>query len=68
MCYNPPAGAIGDALARLIGADPKSLMDADLVRMKTLIETGKVPHDAPASKLGEVEALRGAPSSPAPQD
>jgi uncharacterized membrane protein len=46
MSYNPPAGAIGHLLAMLFGADPKSEMDADLMRMKSFIETGHIPHDA----------------------
>jgi uncharacterized membrane protein len=46
MSYNPPAGAIGHSLAWLLGASAKAKMDADLVRMKTLIETGRPPHDA----------------------
>jgi uncharacterized membrane protein len=46
MCYNPPAGAIGDWIAGILGSDPKSRLDEDLVRMKTLIETGRPPHDA----------------------
>jgi hypothetical protein len=33
-------------VAALFGADPKSEMDADLLRMKTMIETGRAPHDA----------------------
>jgi uncharacterized membrane protein len=44
--YNPPGGAAGHAMAWLFGADAKQLMDEDLVRMKTLIETGRTPHDA----------------------
>jgi uncharacterized membrane protein len=44
--YNPPAGAIGHAFAMLMGDDPKSMMDDDLARMKTLIETGNPPRDA----------------------
>jgi uncharacterized membrane protein len=44
--YNPPAGAVGHAVAALFGADPKSEMDADLMRMKSFIETGHPPHDA----------------------
>ena len=44
--YNPPAGAIGHAVAALFGADPKREMDEDLVRMKTLIEGGHPPRDA----------------------
>ncbi len=46
VCYHPLGGAVGHTLARIFGADPKSEMDADLVRMKTLVETGHHPHDA----------------------
>jgi uncharacterized membrane protein len=46
LCYVPPGGAFGHAVATLFGADPKSEMDSDLLRMKTIIETGRVPHDA----------------------
>ena len=46
LCYVPPAGALGHAVASLFGVDPKSDMDADLMRMKSLIETGHAPHDA----------------------
>jgi uncharacterized membrane protein len=44
--YVPPGGAFGHAVAALFGADPKSEMDADLMRMKSTIETGRAPHDA----------------------
>ena len=46
LTYEPPAGAFGHAVAVLFGADPKSEMDADLMRMKTMIETGRPAHDA----------------------
>ena len=46
MTYNPPGGWLGHGIAAAFGVDPKSSMDADLVRMKTLIETGRAPHDA----------------------
>jgi uncharacterized membrane protein len=46
MVYNPVAGALGHALAWLIGMDPKSQMDDDLLRMKTYLETGRRPRDA----------------------
>jgi len=46
MSYNPPAGWFGHGIATVFGVDPKSSMDADLARMKTLIETGRAPHDA----------------------
>jgi len=46
LCYVPPGGAFGHAVASLFGADPKTEMDADLMRMKSMIETGRAPHDA----------------------
>ena len=46
MTYNPPAGWLGHTVASAFGVDPKSSLDADLARMKTLIETGRAPHDA----------------------
>lgn len=46
MSYNPAAGAVGHAVAWLLGADPKRQMNDDLLRMKSFLETGKVPHDA----------------------
>jgi uncharacterized membrane protein len=60
LCYHPPGGALGHALAKLFGADPKSEMDADLARMKTLIETGHAPHDAakPAPATREAALTR----------
>jgi hypothetical protein len=39
--YTPPGGAIGHAVASFFGFDPKSDMDEDLVRLKSLIEDGK---------------------------
>jgi uncharacterized membrane protein len=41
MTYNPPAGALGHAVASFFGADPKQAMDEDLVRLKSLLEEGK---------------------------
>lgn len=41
MTYNPPGGAAGHTVAELLGHDPKSLMDQDLLRFKTLLEEGK---------------------------
>jgi uncharacterized membrane protein len=49
LTYNPAAGGLGHLVASLFGVDPKSQMDEDLVRMKTFIETGKVPSDAAAA-------------------
>src|SRR6266540_3590252 len=41
LSYNPPAGALGHVVAKLFGADPKSELDDDLVRLKSLFEYGK---------------------------
>jgi uncharacterized membrane protein len=41
MSYCPPAGVLGHSVAWLLGADPKSEMDDDLVRLKSLLEVGK---------------------------
>jgi uncharacterized membrane protein len=46
LCYNPPGGVIAHALASLLRSDPKTEMDQDLARLKTLIERGTFPHDA----------------------
>lgn len=42
MAYTPPAGVAGHVVAKLFGKDPKSEMDADLMRMKSLLEEGKI--------------------------
>jgi uncharacterized membrane protein len=54
MSYNPPAGAVGHAVATILGRDPKHQMDDDLARLKTTIETGIPPRDAarPAIERG----------------
>jgi uncharacterized membrane protein len=46
LSYDPPGGALGLVAAKLFGADAKSQMDEDLLRLKTFLETGKPPHDA----------------------
>jgi uncharacterized membrane protein len=46
MSYNPPGGWLGHGVAAAFGVDPKSSLDADLVRIKTLLETGQIPRDA----------------------
>ena len=46
LSYHPPGGALGHGVATLLGRDPKHELDDDLMRMKSFIETGTVPHDA----------------------
>jgi uncharacterized membrane protein len=41
MAYHPPGGALGHAAASFLQGDPKTLMDADLLRLKSLFEHGK---------------------------
>lgn len=40
--YNPPAGSLGAAIARLFGEDPRRTIQEDLQRFKELLETGNV--------------------------
>jgi uncharacterized membrane protein/osmotically-inducible protein OsmY len=46
MSYNPPGGWIGHGVAAAFGVDPKTSLDADLVRLKTLLETGRAARNA----------------------
>jgi uncharacterized membrane protein len=52
MTYNPPAGVLGHLVAKLFGADPKSELDEDLMRLKTTLETGQPPRDAASARRG----------------
>lgn len=38
LCYNPPAGGAGQAVAELLGADPRAKVNDDLGRLKALLE------------------------------
>ncbi len=40
--YEPPAGALGRAFVRLLGALPALQLEADLRRLKQILETGEV--------------------------
>lgn len=40
MSYTPPAGLLGHGVAAVLGVDPKSLMDHDLVQLKAVFEQG----------------------------
>lgn len=50
MHYAPPGGVLGHAVAKAFGVDPRSQMDDDLQRMKSLIEAGRAPHDSAAQR------------------
>lgn len=42
--YDPPAGALGAALAKLFGEEPAQQIAGDLRRLKQVLETGSVVH------------------------
>jgi uncharacterized membrane protein len=41
--YNPPAGKLGAAVARLFGEEPNIQIREDLRRFRQLMETGEIP-------------------------
>lgn len=55
LAYRPPAGALGHFAARLLGADPKSALDEDLVRLKSLLEEGSA--SAPGKRATRQELV-----------
>ena len=52
MEYLPPAGALGHAVAQLFGVDPRQAMNDDLIRLKSLLETGKTSSSKGTAELG----------------
>jgi len=44
--YDPPAGKVGAALARLFGQSPQRQIEADLAKFKSLLEAGEVASTA----------------------
>ena len=38
LCYHPPIGGAGQAVAELLGSDPRAKLNEDLGRMKALLE------------------------------
>lgn len=67
MTYAPVGGALGDLLARLVGADPKRQIDDDLLRLKTFVETGRPARDAAeaGTELDEAPAVAPRPRAAA---
>ena len=54
LSYNPPAGSVGDVVASLLGADPKSAMDEDMVRFQSLVEEGRTGNGREARTLEDL--------------
>ena len=42
--FDPPAGAVGATIAKLMGRDPSQQVDGDLRRFKQIMETGEAVH------------------------
>lgn len=62
--YHPPAGALGHAIARLLGADPKRQLDDDLVRLKSLLERGKATGREGSVTLDELKSIETMAATP----
>ena len=71
ISYTPPGGAIGHAFVAALGADPTRQLEADLLRFKSLLESGKATGGKrPAPKeeglVGEVLSMPPASTSAPP--
>jgi uncharacterized membrane protein len=64
MHYNPPGGRLGHMFATLLGADPRQQMDDDLMRLKSLLETGATRGDEGTVTKEELVEHDGAPQEP----
>lgn len=53
MNYVPPAGALGHAVAQLFGVDPRQAMHEDLLRLKSLLEEGRISTEDTEMEYGE---------------
>ena len=58
MSYSPPAGGVGHTVASLLGVDPGSAMDEDMVRLKSLLEEGKTTADRGQVRLEDLPGSR----------
>lgn len=54
--YDPPAGALGAALAKLFGEEPSQQIAGDLRRLKQVLETGEVVHSDASRARGPTPA------------
>jgi uncharacterized membrane protein len=54
LSYAPPAGPVGHGVAAALGVDPERAMDQDLVRLKSLLETGQTRAHGPVVRREEV--------------
>jgi uncharacterized membrane protein len=59
MEYSPPAGIAGHTVAKMFGKDPKTEMDADLARFKSIMEQGKTTAKSQEVKRNQVMPVTG---------
>jgi uncharacterized membrane protein len=52
MSYSPPGGALSHGTATLFRTDSKTLIEKDLVRIKTVLESGTIPRDVQEPRRG----------------
>lgn len=57
MNYNIPGGRVADAAARLLGQSPEQLIEADLQRLKHLLEGGEFGMEDFARERSEASAI-----------
>jgi uncharacterized membrane protein len=63
LTYQPPAGPVGVAIAKLFGEEPTQQVSEDLRRFKQVMETGTVIH---SEATGGERRLRQRPAQPSP--
>jgi uncharacterized membrane protein len=56
LSYRPPAGSASHVVASLFGPDPKSAMDEDMLRLKSLIESTRATSDGREAAEEQVTA------------
>jgi uncharacterized membrane protein len=57
--YTPPAGALGAAVSKLFGEEPRQQVEGDLRRFKSVMEAGEIPTSTgqPAGKRSAIGAM-----------
>jgi uncharacterized membrane protein len=69
IAYDPPGGAVGAALAKLLGEDPEVLVKDDLRRLKQIVETGEIARsDGSPRGPRTPDLLRQRPARPVAED
>jgi len=55
ICYHPPGGRLGEMLASTFGLDPRSQIENAVMRARTELEEGRMPHDVAERESTERE-------------